>query len=1006
MKKTLEYIKHIGITIIVLLFCCAVQAQRFVSTSLEGAQTVCAITQDKQGMLWVGTDNGLYSYDGYHSYRHYIDQSPTNTRVNALGWEGNTLYLATGNGMLTFDIDTYSYSSTSLSSSHTKKGNSELRVIDLEGVKNQGKDRYGSDVYALLHTPKGQLMGTIDGLFLVKSEERRVKNSSAVGKGSSLAEFSAKQIALPVLKQPLVNALAYDAKRHCYWIGTEGALYCADLQLKNFSQIASLEGNSIKCLAEEANGNLYIGTDNGLYRMAMDNTVTHFVHDSRDASTIPNNIVWACYVDRWQNVWIGTDNGLSRFATHTYFQYTSLDKVTFSGEGNCLHAMLQTRQGEWWMGGTNGLIHFVSTAGFAQGGATYNDVAWYKQNSEASRLMHNRVRKIYEDREGDVWICTDHGINLYDRKMKQMRNFIVYDKTGKYSTAWAYDILEDSKGRLWMASYMGGVFVIDKQRLLSEMASRKKETVTTTTGHIADYHFSDRGKNALSGLHIGQIVMDGKGQIWASTYDCLDCIDPVSMKVSHVGQTSAINYLLADKQGNVWAGCNGKVRCYKVNSPRQGTTYATLEWNVGGKVSTMCDVKGKIWVVCGKECSVLDMNGESFRFVVPSITPLTIFDDADSHCVVMGGNDGFVAIDEAIAKTPVSQASLMLAGIIVNGKQMQNSDGDALSLKVAPRELRQLTLASDENNFTLQLTDLPFANHPSCVYAYRLEGSDHDWQYKSDGNIDITYNGLPHGDYHLTVHVVDGEGNIGDEVYALDICILPPWYLSAWAKMVYLLLAIGLAWGIMKFYLTRERLAEERRQKAEILEQVEARMNFFASLAKRLKAAVAHRSFDEITDLVNHSLEMGTGNISLAQQDKMATTENNDGTIESKDTEESQKQESPVSPVLSEADQRLLKEITEAIEQHMIDSDFNVTTLQETIGIGGKQLYRKLKAMTGMTPVEYIRDMRMKKAALMLNEGKFSVSEVMYTVGFSNSSYFSKCFSKVFGMTPTEYMRK
>jgi len=1006
MKKTLEYIKHIGITIIVLLFCCAVQAQRFVSTSLEGAQTVCAITQDKQGMLWVGTDNGLYSYDGYHSYRHYIDQSPTNTRVNALGWEGNTLYLATGNGMLTFDIDTYSYSSTSLSSSHTKKGNSELRVIDLEGVKNQGKDRYGSDVYALLHTPKGQLMGTIDGLFLVKSEERRVKNSSAVGKGSSLAEFSAKQIALPVLKQPLVNALAYDAKRHCYWIGTEGALYCADLQLKNFSQIASLEGNSIKCLAEEANGNLYIGTDNGLYRMAMDNTVTHFVHDSRDASTIPNNIVWACYVDRWQNVWIGTDNGLSRFATHTYFQYTSLDKVTFSGEGNCLHAMLQTRQGEWWMGGTNGLIHFVSTAGFAQGGATYNDVAWYKQNSEASRLTHNRVRKIYEDREGDVWICTDHGINLYDRKMKQMRNFIVYDKTGKYSTAWAYDILEDSKGRLWMASYMGGVFLIDKQRLLSEMASRKKETVTTTTGHIADYHFSDRGKNALSGLHVGQIVMDGKGQIWASTYDCLDCIDPVSMKVSHVGQTSAINYLLADKQGNVWAGCNGKVRCYKVNSPRQGTTYATLEWNVGGKVSTMCDVKGKIWVVCGKECSVLDMNGESFRFVVPSITPLTIFDDADSHCVVMGGNDGFVAIDEAIAKTPVSQASLMLAGIIVNGKQMQNSDGDALSLKVAPRELRQLTLASDENNFTLQLTDLPFANHPSCVYAYRLEGSDHDWQYKSDGNIDITYNGLPHGDYHLTVHVVDGEGNIGKEVYALDICILPPWYLSAWAKMVYLLLAIGLAWGIMKFYLTRERLAEERRQKAEILEQVEARMNFFASLAKRLKAAVAHRSFDEITDLVNHSLEMGTGNISLAQQDKMATTENNDGAIESKDTEESQKQESPVSPVLSEADQRLLKEITEAIEQHMIDSDFNVTTLQETIGIGGKQLYRKLKAMTGMTPVEYIRDMRMKKAALMLNEGKFSVSEVMYTVGFSNSSYFSKCFSKVFGMTPTEYMRK
>lgn len=74
--------------------------------------------------------------------------------------------------------------------------------------------------------------------------------------------------------------------------------------------------------------------------------------------------------------------------------------------------------------------------------------------------------------------------------------------------------------------------------------------------------------------------------------------------------------------------------------------------------------------------------------------------------------------------------------------------------------------------------------------------------------MDISYNGLPYGNYHLKVHVVDGEGNIGAEVYSLDITILPPWYLSIWAKLVYLLLAIVLAWGIMKFYLVRERLVE------------------------------------------------------------------------------------------------------------------------------------------------------------------------------------------------------
>ena len=69
--------------------------------------------------------------------------------------------------------------------------------------------------------------------------------------------------------------------------------------------------------------------------------------------------------------------------------------------------------------------------------------------------------------------------------------------------------------------------------------------------------------------------------------------------------------------------------------------------------------------------------------------------------------------------------------------------------------------------------------------------------------------------------------------------------------------------------------------------------------------------------------------------------------------------------------------------------------------------YERVSLKTkGMTPVEYIRDQRMQKAAKLLSAGKFSVSEVMYTVGFSNSSYFSKCFSKVFGMTPTEYMKQ
>ena len=102
-------------------------------------------------------------------------------------------------------------------------------------------------------------------------------------------------------------------------------------------------------------------------------------------------------------------------------------------------------------------------------------------------------------------------------------------------------------------------------------------------------------------------------------------------------------------------------------------------------------------------------------------------------------------------------------------------------------------------------------------------------------------------------------------------------------------------------------------------------------------------------------------------------------------------------------DARLLAKITQAVEEHVADSDFNVTRLQETLGLGSKLLYRKVKQMTGKTPVEFIRQIRMQRAAILLREGRFSVSEVMYMVGFSNSSYFSKCFQKAYGITPAAW---
>lgn len=105
-------------------------------------------------------------------------------------------------------------------------------------------------------------------------------------------------------------------------------------------------------------------------------------------------------------------------------------------------------------------------------------------------------------------------------------------------------------------------------------------------------------------------------------------------------------------------------------------------------------------------------------------------------------------------------------------------------------------------------------------------------------------------------------------------------------------------------------------------------------------------------------------------------------------------------------DEKFLSAVTKTIEDHLSDPALNVTALCNLSDISNKQIYRKLTQLTGMTPVEYIKSVRMKKAAMLLRQKKFTVAEVMYMVGFSNHSYFSKCFKAELGKAPAQFMEE
>lgn len=111
---------------------------------------------------------------------------------------------------------------------------------------------------------------------------------------------------------------------------------------------------------------------------------------------------------------------------------------------------------------------------------------------------------------------------------------------------------------------------------------------------------------------------------------------------------------------------------------------------------------------------------------------------------------------------------------------------------------------------------------------------------------------------------------------------------------------------------------------------------------------------------------------------------------------------SGAAPVANAADSRFMTRLRDFIAANIADSDLNVETISAEMGLSRVQLYRKVKAMTGATPVELVRLTRLRRAEELLLEGGRTVSEVAYGVGFSSPSYFIKCYKDHFGHTPND----
>lgn len=798
------------------------------------ASVVNCFIQDPQGMLWQGTDKGLFSYNGHSTQEHTssasASQNQSTTKINCgILLDSTHLYLGCDNGILIYNIENDQYEKNpvifpsdiralALSGQNLWIGSinglykfniKNNKLENISSQKNQGIPN--STIYSIINTKQNTLfVGTYNGLCYLNKSTQKFET-----------------INLPVRSSKnslLVNSLLEDTDRNCIWVGTEGYLFKYSPESKSVKLVDTFNGNSIKSLAIDALKNLLIGTDNGLYVFnPEENTNEHVVHDSRYGKSLINNIIWNIYKDRDNNIWFGTDYGVSLLKLNKTYSYIPISQLTGTGNGNQIQSIFKDSKNNFWFGGTNGLI--LSTA-------DKESVIWYKMGDEKHPISHNRIRCIYEDEDKNLWVATDGSINRYDYKTQQFIHYNIVDSTRTRNANWAYQLFEDKQGKLWIATCLGGIFVVDKDKLIKN----------TSASYVAERNYF-KG-NGLSDNYILQVLSDLSGNIWALTYNNkinkIDARTGIATKFPlHTDAKTLSNgsgySLICDKSGYIWVGYFGGLN--RIDPTTNKIKKIEFDGFSNNHIKLLAEENNNIWICTSNGTYVTDkktLKTSQVKIVNNDFT--SIFYDASKKEIYLGGVDGYIVFSAKILNLAQNFPTINLTGFFVNDNQYKAGiDYSGKSIRYEEK----IQLKYYQNNLSFEFSDFSFSIDEDQKHLYKLIGIDKEWRTVKQNSNRISYTNLSPGKYKLIIAILDSQEKVQPGFETLEIIINPPWYYSLWAKLIYGILIISFIGWIIKYFRDKHLIKIERIEKEKSLELSKLKIDFFTNVSHEFKTPLS-----------------------------------------------------------------------------------------------------------------------------------------------------------------------
>ncbi len=816
---------------------------------------VHCVFQDSRGFLWIGSEDGLNRYDG-REIRTFPEISEVNTSIVQIMEDNDgRLWLATwGDGLITLDLDTEEAirHEPSLGTDTLNDSRIQSLFLDSEGVvwagsMTAGLHRYDSErgtfqhfghnpddpeslsdprVWSIAQTEPGFLwLATSRGLDLFDIEKGKAtrtplgyddrgapihlgvftivpSRSGALWLGARKGLYRldprtriAEQY-LPVPEwAPLLDLeirVVREDHRGVLWLSTQQrGILMLNPTARRITRLSdrpkyafSVSNLSVKGIYEDRGQVLWIATASGLLKTDLKPPKFHILrHIPGDPKSLPSNEISAIAEDPDGGFWIGAyGGGIARFLPESHTIQT-FENGEFQDLEKEISALMADSEGRLWIAGKETGLYRLSRKPDRQVDHFRHDGA------KPESLSSDSVRSLMEDRAGRIWLGTLEGPNLFDEERGRFLNANNHELFAAHiGKAPINTLFCDRAGNVWIGASRG-LYRLDAA--LQSVRAWSREA-------------SD-GKAGLSHDSVNCISEAPNGDIWVGARKGLNKIDPVSGEVTPYFAAegpakSEIRGVQIDTAGRLWlATANGLFRF----EPATGDYRKyDVEDGLAGAGFTM---------------------GASFQ--------------ASTGEIFFGGPSGLTWFSPDQVKDNPFRPEVALTGIAHNRQSLTNQPLFAVD---------RLTLAHDQNNFTIKFAALDFTSPDKNSFKYRLVGQNDNWA-DAGSDAQAVYTNLDPGSYVFQVRAANNDGVASASAALLEIVIEPPLWKTWWAFLIYILTFLSLWYLIHRARVAS--LEQRRRALAALVAERTAELR-----AKNEELGEKNRellAFDEIVQTIN-----------------------------------------------------------------------------------------------------------------------------------------------------------